>query len=104
MPRGTGLLLCLIFCALLMAGCSAHDTSPKALIAKRCYRCHTPERIHKARKSAEGWLITVNKMATYASGVIPEKEIPIIIDYLASTQGIDRRTGTQASGNVEEKR
>ena len=87
-----------------MAGCSAHDTSPKALIAKRCYRCHTPERIHKARKSAEGWLITVNKMATYASGVIPEKEIPIIIDYLASTQGIDRRTGTQASGNVEEKR
>jgi len=93
-----------MFFGLLILGCSAHDNSPKALVEKRCYRCHTPDRIHAARKDAEGWRITVNKMATYASGVIPEKEIPIISDYLAATQGIDRGTGTQASGNVEEKR
>jgi hypothetical protein len=86
--------------SLFFLGCSVHDNSPKILVEKRCFRCHTPERIYKVRKNAEGWRTTVNKMVGYASGVIPEKEIPIIIDYLVRTQGIDRGGEGQSSGEV----
>ena len=94
----------LLLISLFFLGCGVHDNSPKALIEKRCYRCHTADRIHAVRKNAEGWRTTVQKMASHASGVIPEKEIPIIADYLARTQGSDGGVEKQSSGNVVERR
>jgi hypothetical protein len=87
-----------------LAGCVAQDSSPQTLIEKRCSRCHTLDRVYAVKKDKEGWRTTVERMAYYASGVIREEEIPIITDYLAATQGADRGTETQASGNVEKRR
>jgi hypothetical protein len=80
----------LLLSCLFLLGCGGKDNSPQALVSRRCSRCHTLERIHAVKKDAEGWRATVKKMAFYASGVIPDKEIPIITDYLVKTQGIDR--------------
>jgi len=79
-----------MFLGLLILGCSAHDSSPQTLIEKRCSRCHTLDRVYAVKKNREGWRTTVERMAAYASGVIPEKEIPIITDYLATTREVEK--------------
>ena len=73
-----------------LAGCVAQDSSPQTLIEKRCSRCHTLDRVYAVKKDREGCRTTVERMAAYASGVIPEKEIPIITDYLATTRGVEK--------------
>jgi hypothetical protein len=91
----------LLFLSLFFLGCVARNESPQGLVKMRCSRCHTLERIYAAKKDAGGWLTTVKKMEFYASGVIREEEIPIIVDYLAKTQGIEKGEGTQSSGQVK---
>jgi hypothetical protein len=91
--------ICLFFSA-----CTVHNNSPTVLIEKRCSRCHPLDTVYAVRKDAKGWRTTVEKMATYASGVIRKEEIPIITNYLAATQKADKGTETQASGNVRESR
>jgi len=73
-----------------LVGCAAQDSSPQALIEKRCSRCHTLDNVYAAKKDAEGWRTTVERMAAYASGVIPEQEIPIITDYVATARGVEK--------------
>jgi len=73
-----------------LVGCAAQDSSPQALIEKRCSRCHTLDRVYAVKKDREDWRTTVERMAYFASGVIPEKEIPIITDYLVTTRGVEK--------------
>jgi len=79
-----------LLCGVFLAGCVAQDSSPQTLIKKRCSRCHTLDRVYAVKKDREGWRTTVERMAAYASGVIPEKEIPIIADYLATARGVEK--------------
>jgi hypothetical protein len=94
----------LLFSCLFLLGCGGKDISPQVLVTKRCSRCHTLERVHAAKKDAESWHTTVQKMASYASGVIPDKEIPIIINYLVKTQGMDKGERAESPGKGEERR
>ena len=87
----------LLLLTFLSMGCVAQDNSPEGIIKRRCSRCHTLGQVYAARKDAAGWHRTVEKMACYASGVIPDKEIPVIADYLARTQGIVTKGKTVSS-------
>jgi hypothetical protein len=87
----------LVLLTFLTMGCVAQDNSPDGIIKRRCSRCHTLGQVYATRKDAAGWHRTVEKMACYASGVIPDKEIPVIVAYLALTQGIAGKEKTISS-------
>jgi ferredoxin-NADP reductase len=61
----------------------------EALMQKRCSRCHTLERIIGARKDAQGWLGTINRMRALPGAGIPEADAKIILSYLISEDSVD---------------
>jgi ferredoxin-NADP reductase len=61
----------------------------EALMQKRCSRCHTLERIIGARKDAQGWLVTINRMRALPSSGIPVADAKIILSYLISEDSVD---------------
>src|SRR5579864_3094782 len=54
------------------------------LTQKRCSKCHNLDRVVGARKDAQGWITTVDRMRAIAGADITEAEAQTIISYLAS--------------------
>jgi ferredoxin-NADP reductase len=54
------------------------------LMQRRCSKCHNLDRVVGARKDAEGWRNTVDRMRALPSAGISEAEAQTIIVYLAS--------------------
>ncbi len=55
-----------------------------ATMEKRCSKCHNLDRIAGARKDAQGWLATVNRMSSLPNSGISAEDSRIIVSYLAS--------------------
>lgn len=81
----------LVVCALILAGCSGSASSPPAatgqvdaaaLIAERCTRCHTTERIDLAEHDRAGWQATVDRMVARGAR-LDEAEKAAVVDFLA---------------------
>ena len=64
------------------------------LMQKRCSKCHNLDRVVGARKDAQGWITTVDRMRATPGADITEADAQIIISYLAS------QTGTKGSENT----
>ena len=54
------------------------------LMQKRCSRCHNLDRVIGARKDAQGWLATVNRMQAMLGAGISDADAQAIVSYLAS--------------------
>jgi hypothetical protein len=54
------------------------------LMQKRCSKCHNLDRAVGARKDAQGWLATVNRMRAMPAAGISETDAQTIVSYLAS--------------------
>ena len=54
------------------------------MMEKRCTKCHNLDRIAGARKDAQGWLATVNRMRVLPDSGISEADSRIIVSFLAS--------------------
>jgi ferredoxin-NADP reductase len=65
---------------------------------KRCSKCHNLDRIAGARKDAQGWLATVNRMRALPDSGISEADSRVIISYLASQMA---PTGAGGSAGLE---
>ena len=54
------------------------------LTQKRCSKCHNLDRVLGARKDAQGWITTVDRMRAIPGADISEADAQTIISYLAS--------------------
>ena len=54
------------------------------LMQRRCSKCHNLDRVVGARKDAQGWVATVNRMRMITGAGISDAEARTIISYLAS--------------------
>jgi ferredoxin-NADP reductase len=54
------------------------------LMQRRCSKCHNLDRVVGARKDAQGWIATVNRMRAMTGAGISDAEARTIISYLAS--------------------
>src|SRR6516165_11805253 len=54
------------------------------LMQRRCSKCHNLDRVVGARKDAQGWVDTVNRMRAMTGAGISDAEARTIISYLAS--------------------
>lgn len=70
------------------------------LMEKRCSKCHNLDRVVGARKDAQGWLATVNRMRARPDAGISETEARLIVSYLVS-QYRPEDSGTTARMEVE---
>jgi ferredoxin-NADP reductase len=70
------------------------------LMQKRCSKCHTLDRVVGARKDAQGWLTTVNRMREMPSAAISQADAQAILSYLAY-QSQMQSSGTNARIEVE---
>jgi ferredoxin-NADP reductase/mono/diheme cytochrome c family protein len=61
----------------------------EALVQQRCSRCHTLDRVLGARKDAQGWLATVDRMRRLPGSGIAESEVKVILSYLLAENSID---------------
>jgi ferredoxin-NADP reductase len=66
-----------------------------AKMEKRCSKCHTLDRIAGARKDAQGWLTTVNRMRAMPDSGISEEESRTILSYLVSQMAPREPAGTE---------
>jgi ferredoxin-NADP reductase len=71
--------------------------SSEELTQKRCSRCHNLDRVVGARKDAQAWLETVNRMRALPGAGISESDAKTILSYLLATTSIDVST---ASGEL----
>jgi len=68
------------------------------LMQKRCSKCHNLDRVVGARKDAQGWVTTVNRMRAITGSGISEAEAQTIISYLASQ---NQPRGSEAAAKME---
>ena len=54
------------------------------LMQKRCSKCHNLDRVIGARKDAQGWMATVDRMRALPSAGISEADARTIVSYLVS--------------------
>jgi ferredoxin-NADP reductase len=54
------------------------------LMQRRCSKCHNLDRVVGARKDAQGWIATVNRMRSMTGAGISEPEARTIVSFLAS--------------------
>jgi len=45
----------------------AKELIGRSLINNRCSRCHTLDRVYRARKFSQEWILTLNRMIKYAN-------------------------------------
>ncbi|MCI5163442.1 MAG: cytochrome c [Candidatus Electrothrix sp. AX5] len=62
------------------------EDAGKALVEKKCSRCHSIDRAYGANKNHSEWVKTVEKMMRYSDRMdfLNEKEKEIVIDFLAN--------------------
>ena len=71
---------------------SAHDNDVlnielgKAIMNKKCSKCHTLERVYRAYKNDDGWARTVNKMALLDAPNITSFDLKQVLNYLVEQQ------------------
>src|SRR5262249_32589250 len=65
------------------------------LMRAPCARCHNLDRVVGARKDAQGWLETVNRMRALPGSGITESDARTILSYLVKELGVD---SSQPSG------
>jgi len=58
----------------------------KAVMNKKCSKCHSLERVYRAYKSEKGWAGTVNKMALLDSPNITTFDVKQVLNYLIEQQ------------------
>ncbi len=58
----------------------------KAVVNKKCSKCHSLERVYRAFKSDEGWAGTINKMAVLDSPNITTFDVKQVLNYLVEQQ------------------
>jgi ferredoxin-NADP reductase len=68
------------------------------LMQKRCSKCHNLDRVVGARKDAEGWRKTVDRMRAMPAAGIPEAEGRAIVSYLVSQS---RLQGSETAAKME---
>src|SRR5579864_1427510 len=68
------------------------------LMQRRCSRCHTLDRVVGARKDAQGWIATVNRMRAMTGAGISDSDAQTIISYLASQ---NQPKGSEATVKME---
>jgi ferredoxin-NADP reductase len=66
---------------------------------KRCSKCHNLDRVVGARKDAQGWIATVNRMRARPDAAISEADARLIVSYLASQYRLEE--GITARMEVE---
>src|SRR5215471_9650891 len=54
------------------------------LMQRRCSKCHNLDRVVGARKDAQGWIATVNRMRAMTGAGISEADARTIVSFLAS--------------------
>jgi len=68
------------------AGGASGASAGAPLVASKCTRCHSIDRIQKARKTREAWTKTVSRMQSNGLQV-SESERAAIVDYLTARDG-----------------
>ena len=95
MRRGIFYLTLITLVIIAVSACSRAGTGPdagpspalskgKALVSERCTACHNLGRVEKARKTAEEWKSTVERMKSKGAK-LDESETEAVIEYLAAT-------------------
>jgi ferredoxin-NADP reductase len=69
------------------------------VVQKRCSKCHNLDRVVGARKDAQGWVATVDRMGAMAGSGISDADARTIVSYLVS-QLQPRGSGTAARMEV----
>ncbi|MCI5141115.1 MAG: hypothetical protein D3909_05185 [Candidatus Electrothrix sp. ATG1] len=73
------------------------------LVAKKCGKCHTLERIFKTLKTDQGWADTVNRMVSFDTPNISESEGKQILTYLISQQKRREKITPESAEGVNKK-
>jgi len=60
----------------------------KAIMNKKCSKCHSLERVYRAFKSDESWVGTINKMALLDSPNITSFDVKQVLHYLREQQKV----------------
>jgi ferredoxin-NADP reductase len=68
------------------------------LMQRRCSKCHNLDRVVGARKDAQGWIATVNRMRAMTGAGISEADARTIVSYLASQ---NRPKGSETTVKME---
>ncbi len=58
----------------------------KAMVASKCFQCHSDAMFRDARQDRRGWEATIYRMVG-RGGVYTQDEIKVMADYLADTLG-----------------
>jgi cytochrome c2 len=58
----------------------------KAVMNRKCSKCHSLERVYRAYKSEDGWAGTINKMALLDSPNITSFDVKQVLNYLVEQQ------------------
>jgi ferredoxin-NADP reductase len=77
---------------------AAIDLNPAVdLMQKRCSKCHNLDRVVGARKDAEGWRRTVDRMRAMPAARISEADAQTIVSYLVS---LNRPQGSEQAAQM----
>jgi ferredoxin-NADP reductase len=68
-------------------------TSAAATMEKRCSKCHSLERVTGARKDAQGWVATVQRMSELPDSGVSEQDVRVIVPYLVSQMAVREQDG-----------
>ena len=60
----------------------------KAITVKKCSKCHSLERVYRAFKSNNSWVVTINKMALLDSPNIASFDVKQTLNYLIAQQKV----------------
>ncbi|CAK8718071.1 Quinohemoprotein amine dehydrogenase A, alpha subunit, heme binding [Candidatus Electrothrix laxa] len=78
------------------------ENKGQKLVAQKCGKCHTLERVFKALKTDQGWTETVNRMISFDSPNIREDQGKQILNYLINQQKRQRKLSFKVSGTQGE--
>jgi mono/diheme cytochrome c family protein len=68
------------------------------LVAQKCGRCHTLERVFKSLKTDQDWTDTINRMISFDAFAISEDQGKQILNYLINQQKRREKLVAEASG------
>ncbi|MGB5685963.1 MAG: photosystem P840 reaction-center cytochrome c-551 [Candidatus Electrothrix sp.] len=68
------------------------------LVAQKCGKCHTLERVFKALKTDQGWTETVNRMVSFDMPNIRESQGKQVLNYLINQQKRQEKLSVETLG------
>ena len=72
----------------------------KAVMHKKCSKCHSLERVYRAYKSEESWAETINQMALLDSPNITTFDVKQVLNYLIEQQ---KKRQAESAANLEKE-